>query len=288
MINIFNDNSVSYSLNKEFTSLLPSYNIKISSSFEQEILEEKEDINFVEIQNKNNIDSLTNNNYNSFSFLNLNTENIEETYIIKNDATDKSSTKSNILNEYSKRIDLINEEFQIKITSNISNKKYRKDGYYKHFKVIFGKYLKNKVNKLKNLCFPEYNSNNFSTPSYKYIGNPKEKDNYNYLFYKVKDILIYGKDQTKHNRQYNNELIINYIEKNEKKAKDKIAYEKLILFLNNSVKEAFISFYNDKNQLEIINKDKICIFFDDYFKKNTGISLLEKNGFIKAMKRKNE
>ena len=287
-LNTFINNNISSLLNKECSSLLSSYDNKISSSFSQENLEEKEeDIQlkniFFEEQNNNNDEGIIIHHYNSFDLLNLNTENIDQNIFIKNDAIDKLSTNSNIINEFPKQLDFINEEFQVKINTH---KKYRKDGYYKHFKVIFGKYLKNKANKLKNICFPEYSNNNFSTPNYKYIGNPKEKDNYNFLSYKVKDILVYGKDKNKHNRQYNNEILINYIEKNEKKSKDKIAYEKLIEFLNISLEEAFINFYNDKNQFEKINKDKICVFSDVYFKKETGISLLEKNGFLIAMKRK--
>ena len=287
-LNTFINNNISSLLNKECSSLFSSYDNKISSSFSQENLEEKEvDIQlkdiFFEAQNRGDDEGIIIHHYNSFDLLNLNTENIDQNIFIKNDAIDKLSTKSNIINEFPKQLDFINEEFQVKINTH---KKYRKDGYYKHFKVIFGKYLKNKGNKLKNICFPEYSNNNFSTPNYKYIGNPKEKDNYNFLSYKVKDILVYGRDKNKHNRQYNNEILINYIEKNEKKSKDKIAYEKLILFLNISLEEAFINFYNDKNQFEKINKDKICVFSDVYFKKETGISLLEKNGFLIAMKRK--
>ena len=282
----FINNNISSLLNKECSSLFSIYDNKISSSFSQENLEEKEvDIQLKDIffeQNNNDDEGIIIHHYNSFDLLNLNIENIDQNIFIKNDAIDKLSTNSNIINDFPKQLDFINEEFQIKN----SHKKYRKDGYYKHFKVIFGKYLKNKGNKLKNICFPEYSNNNFSTPNYKYIGNPKEKDNYNFLSYKVKDILVYGKDKNKHNRQYNNEIIINYIEKNEKKSKDKIAYEKLIVFLNISLEEAFINFYNDKNQFEKINKDKICVFSDVYFKKETGISLLEKNGFLIAMKRK--
>ena len=287
-LNTFINNNISSLLNKECSSLFSIYDNKISSSFSQENLEEKEvDIQlkdiFFEAQNRGDDEGIIIHHYNSFDLLNLNTENIDQNIFIKNDVIDKLSTNSNIINEFPKPLDFINEEFQVKINTH---KKYRKDGYYKHFKVIFGKYLKNKANKLKNICFPEYSNNNFSTPNYKYIGNPKEKDNYNFLSYKVKDILVYGKDKNKHNRQYNNEILINYIEKNEKKSKDKIAYEKLIVFLNISLEEAFINFYNDKNQFEKINKDKICVFSDAYFKKETGISLLEKNGFLIAMKRK--
>ena len=68
---------------------------------------------------------------------------------------------------------------------------YKKDYYYKHFKALFGKYLKNKLNFLKYKCFPTFIFNNFSTPSYSFNGNAKELDNYNFLSYYLKDILVY-------------------------------------------------------------------------------------------------
>ena len=137
---------------------------------------------------------------------------------------------------------------------------YRKDAYYKHFKAIFAKYIKNKANKLKNNCFPAYEKNNFSALSYKYTGNPKEKDNYN-------------------------ELLINFIENNESKARDKIMYEELIIFLNDTVENELIKFYKNKEELKNINKDSKCLLYDQYFKKETGISLLETNGFIELLKK---
>ena len=123
---------------------------------------------------------------------------------------------------------------------------YRKDAYYKHFKSIFARYIKDKANKLKNICFPHYNKNNFSALSYKYTGNPKEADNFKFLSFKVKDIITMGKDIKIKNRQYNNELLIRYIEENKELTKDMEAYIDLINFLNNSVEEEIIIFYNDK------------------------------------------
>ena len=62
------------------------------------------------------------------------------------------------------------------------------------------------MDSFKNKCFPFYSKNNFSSPSYKYTGNPKEKDNLIYLSFKIKDIMIKGGDKAAFNRQYNNEL----------------------------------------------------------------------------------
>ena len=119
--------------------------------------------------------------------------------------------------------------------------------------------------------------------AYKYTGNPKEKDNYHFLSFKVKDLLSYGKDEKIKNRQYNNELIIKYIEKNEKISKDKKVYYELIQFLNDTVENEINKFYRNKKIIEFLNKDLRCLFFDLHFKKETGISLLEKNGFIKIL-----
>ena len=161
---------------------------------------------------------------------------------------------------------------------------YRKDTYYKHFKVNFGKYIKNRMNILKNKCFPYYNRNNFSTPNYKYIGNPKEKDNFNFLSFTIKEILIYGKDKDKFNRQYNNELLINYIEENEEKAYDKVAYKEIIQFLNIKLEDTIKQYYDDENEFDKIKNDKKYNFFDKYYQREKGFSLLEKYGFLKALK----
>ena len=107
--------------------------------------------------------------------------------------------------------------------------------------------------------------------AYKYTGNPKEKDNFHFLSFKVKDLLSYGKDDKIKNRQYNNDLLINYIEKNENIAKDKKVYYELI------------NFYRNQKEMEFMKKDIRCLFFDFHFKKETGISLLEKNEFIKIL-----
>ena len=171
-------------------------------------------------------------------------------------------------------------------TNILSNVIYRKDAYYKHFKVNLGKYIKNRVNSIKNKCFPFFSRNNFSSPNYKYTGNPKEKDNFIFLSFKIKDILIKDKDKTTFNRQYNNDLLISFIEKNEEKAIDKNAYKELIQFLNEKLEDVIIQFYDDEKEYKRINQDQKSIYFDQFYKRDTGISLLEKYGFVKALKKK--
>ena len=261
----------------------------------QDIFEEKTNQPiFSMVENINEFKEIKNEELYSSFILNIKPEQfplymgeIIEKENIKNDSNDKLSTNTNILNENKIKLKSgANEEILFELNLNI---KYRKDIYYKYFKVIFGRFLKNKLNYLKNLCFPYCKNNKFSTPNYKFTGNPKEKDNNIFLFWKIKQIMEYKSDKERQNRQYNNKLIINYIENNRKNAEDKNAYEELLSFLNETtLEEAFIKFYEDKKEFDNINKNKKCIYFDKFFKKETNISLLEKNGFIKAIKRKNK
>ena len=274
-LNLKSDNSSLFSCNN---------NTPLESYYENE---GKEDLNFSYISllldNKNDCEKSDNQIQNFTTELKFSykiSDIFESSF--KNDLIGKLSTKTNILNEALAPTKIISE----KDMENSENKKYRKDAYYKHFKVIFGKYLKNRINELKNICFPEFKKNNFSSPNYKFTGNPKEKENYIFLSWKIKEILTYAEDKKNKNRQYNNNLLIEYIENNKNKAKDKISYEKLIYILFQTLEEAIEDFYNDKNEFEKINNDKNCLFYDKYFKKNTNISLLEKNGFLKAIKRK--
>jgi len=120
-------------------------------------------------------------------------------------------------------------------------------------KVNFGKYIKKRINILKNECFPYYSRNNFSMSDYKKTGNPKEKDNINFLSFAIKEILIYGQDKAKFNRQYNNGQLIIFIEENEEKAYDKIAHKELIEFLNEKLEDCIIQYYDDEKEFNRIN-----------------------------------
>ena len=169
--------------------------------------------------------------------------------------------------------------------NKLSDVVYRKDAYYKHFKANLVKYIKDKLNILKNKCFPFYSRNNFSSPNYKYTGNPKEKDNFIFLSFKIKDIMIFGKNKAKFNRQYNNELIINFIEENSNRAKDKNIYKELIKLLNETLEDAIIQFYDDENEFNKIKNNSKFIYFDKFYKRETGISLLEKYSFLEVLKK---
>lgn len=251
--------------------------------------------------NDNNFSIRDNNNYNDIfsfndnildlSFLPLSENKLFEIEIIENNKSNINNkeqinfiTNQKAKKNINKKIFLLKGNEEITNKNNNDNYIYRKDAYYKHFKSIFAKYLKDKANKLKNICFPNFYKNNFFSLVYKYTGNPKEKDNYQFLFFKVKDLLIYGRNDIIKNRQYYNSLLIKYIEESKKFAQNETIYQELIRFLNESVETELINFYNDDEQFEIINKDSKCLFYDYHFKKQTGISLLEKNGFIQILK----
>ena len=174
---------------------------------------------------------------------------------------------------------------KFKVITLLSDVVYRKDAYYKYFKANLGRFITNKINLFKNKCFPFYSRNNFSPPNYKFTGNPKEKDNLKFLSFTIKDIMIFGKNKVKFNRQYNNELIINFIGKNESRAKDKNAYKELIKFLNKTLEDAIIEFYDDEKEFNNIKSNSKLLYFDKFYKRETDISLLEKYGFLKVLKK---
>ena len=122
------------------------------------------------------------------------------------------------------------------------------------------------MNILKNKSFPYYSKNNFSTPNYKYTGNPKEKDNFIFLSFTIKELLIYGKDKLKYNRQYNNEQLIIFLEDNESRAEDKNEYGKMKKFLNSTLEEAIIQFYDDEEEFEKFKKNLKAINYDTYYR----------------------
>ena len=233
---------------------------------------------------------ITNLNF-SNSFLN---NDRNELFIMKREKNNYNDKIDGIKNLSSLK-EIMGKKGEINLRKNIficekekKDKLYRKDAYFKHFKAIFVKYLKNKLNYLKDKCFPILMLNRFSTPNYRFTGNAKQIDNYNFFSWSIKEILIYNENEKNENRQYNNKLLIEYIEKNEKKAKDKKSYHELVIYLNNKLENAYIDFYGNKSEFDKLQSYKDCIFYDKYFKKETGMSLLEKNGFLKVIKNKKE
>ena len=241
------------------------------------------DDSFFDKSNSLELYRYNNNNYNSSdlnTFFESSKNKLFEIEINENNNYNKNIKflNNSINNKHKKDIKFISKKEEDFIDNNDKNQKnyiYRKDAYYKHFKSLFAKYIKDKANKLKNICLPHFDKNNFFAISYKYTGNPKEKDNLQFLSFSIKDLLSYGKDKKLKNRQYHNELLIKSIEQKELISKDRIIYTELINFLNNN-------FYHEN---EIIKNDSKCLFFDKHYKSETNNSLIEKYGFLKILKK---
>ena len=71
---------------------------------------------------------------------------------------------------------------------------------------------------------------------------------------KIKELLIFGKDEKIKNRQYNNKTLIIFLENNEAKTKDKEAYFELVKFLNESVENELFKFCKNKEKWKILIK----------------------------------
>lgn len=287
-------NDQTYSLDNKISNGIEEYRL---NSFLEDYNDEKEkiEINHISYNIDQNLDVNSTLNIRSLTSSNdfIINDNNTELFFNKKDEIIFNKLKEihndTIFEQIDKKIEEDDKHKEKKIIKFIPTKEkkeklYRKDYYYKHFKSLFGKYLKNYINNLKNICFPYFSFNNFSTPSYSFIGNAKELDNCTFLSWKIKDILIY-KGQNKGSRQYNNKLLLEFIERNEQKSKDKNVYKELINYLNKTLENALLDFYENKNEFNIIKQDKDCIFYDNFFKKETGISLLEKNGFLEIIKK---
>ena len=266
--NKYEENLLLYNLRGDFDDSISILSEKIDNLIDNEKIKDKSKKIFYIYQIKRNPKRIRTKG-NKFK-INFNNKNLSSEEV--------KGGESNNDNKYNKKF--INKL----IPYMSSDVHYRKDAYYKHFKVNLGKYIKKRMNILKNKCFPYYSRNNFSTPNYKYTGNPKEKDNLNFLFFTIKEILIYGQDKARFNRQYNNGQLIIFIEENEEKAYDKVAYKELIEFLNEKLEDAIIQYYDDEKEFNRIKSDNKYINFDKFYKRETGISLLEKYGFLTAIK----
>ena len=166
---------------------------------------------------------------------------------------------------------------------------YRLDYFKKIFIKSFLKYLLNYGKKLISECIFKEKIGNLKLhmPNYKlYAGNPKEKDNKEFLLKTIKTVFVdYDKKSEKGtSRQKDNEKLINKIYElsnfqNSEKEK------KLKNFLELNIEKAIEMYYESK-EFENFKNDENNKYYDSMFykEKNRNFSLLEKNGFIKLVK----
>ena len=176
-------------------------------------------------------------------------------------------------------------EGQIKIEQRI-------DYCIKHFKVYTSKFLKEYGNKLINDCKFQNEMKNLKlfSPSYKYFtGNSNEKENKIFLNFTVEQIFSYPDTTLKKDNRLqkkNKDIIntlLNYIE-NKYDIEVPENMEKLKNFFKMTFEDIIILFYKSK-QFKDYSSDPKTLFLDKHFIKIKGFSLLEKNGFIKLIKK---
>ena len=124
-------------------------------------------------------------------------------------------------------------------------------------------------------------------PNYKlYQGNPKEKDNREFLKKTIIEVFIdYDKnnDEGKRNQLFNKILIEKiYQKKDFPFSKEE---QNLKNFFEMTIEEGIKMYYNNSFEFQIFKKNRTIKFYDRkfYVEKNRKFSLLEKNGFIKLV-----
>lgn len=166
---------------------------------------------------------------------------------------------------------------------------YRLDYFKKTFIKSFLKYLLNYGKKLISDCLPKDKTGNLSLhmPNYKlYAGNPKEKDNKEFLLKTIKTVFVdYDKNSEKGtSRQKDNEKLINKIYELSKFPNNE-KEKKLKNFLEMNIEKGIEMYYESK-EFETFKNNENNQYYDSMFykEKNRKFSLLEKNGFIKLVK----
>ena len=191
--------------------------------------------------------------------------------------------------------------------------KYRHDYYIMAIKTDFLEYVQDKLNNLIDnigLC-KKFGQHFIHTPNRKlYGGNPKEKDNREFINKTVEEVFIdqgFPKNKKIENnieineikntkgtsRQEDNENIFNKIknkiclanyENSQKYKEQSNAIEILTKFLKTKIRDVLDEYYDSEKFVKFYSSSKIK-YYDEKFKKerNRNFSLLEKNNFVKLV-----
>lgn len=175
------------------------------------------------------------------------------------------------------------------------NIKLRMDYAIKYIKMYISKYLKDYGNKLIKKCHfkNQLKKLKFFLPNYQYFtGNANLKKNNIFLNFTVEQILTYSSEKIQnkkdnHLQKQNKETmqaLKEYIENNYEKEKTE-GFQNLLNFFKMTYEDIIIDFYNSE-YFEKFSSSKKTKDLDKIFLKSKGISLLEKNGFIKLVKKR--
>ena len=233
------------------------------------------------IQNKNNEE------FDDLSYISNENNNIYETSMLG-----RKHFQENSINNFTQIKNINSNESKQKYfeINKIIRKKgipiYRLDYYKKIFIKNFLKYLLKRSNDLIIKCnIKEIGEQKLHMPNYKlYAGNPKEKDNKQFLKKTIKNVFMdYDKQSTKGiGRQKSNEKLINKIyEKDFPLSED----ENILNNFFNMTIEKGIEIYYESDEFQMFQEDKINQYYDKMFynEKNRKFSLFDKNGFIKLV-----
>ena len=221
-------------------------------------------------------------------------KNTEEFETTKKDISSITKIKKPITKETNDIIQKNTEDKnEITILKNQKHPKhqYRLDYYKKAFKVNCFKHLTKFLNDLiiqSNLPYEFKNKKIFKPNNESFTANPKEEDNFKFLFMAIKDIYCYVKDDKKNggislqlkNKKFIDE-IMKYIEqKGENITKD---FENLKKYLNMTMEE-YIKIYYVTNEFKKFCKEEKIQYYEKEFIKEKKFPMLKDYGFLKLIK----
>lgn len=155
------------------------------------------------------------------------------------------------------------------------------DYFFKYFKKEFVHYFTNKINLSIYKCKFKKKIDNVSIPNYEsFQGHSNYSDNKKFLKYKMEEIYtnIEFIKKYKGGYQINNQNIFFKIKNTE--CENKKEYDYLISLLNLTLEEAYKLFYDDQMAFFEFEKNEKTRYYDFYFPKNYGYSLLQKYKII--------
>lgn len=228
-------------------------------------------------------EKIISNNKNLFFVCKENTS--EKCLTIPKNETEKEEEKGD--NSKTKNSSKEDEQNSPKIVPFKIGKIQKRIDYAKNrFKKHLSKYLTKKANYLiQNSDLPQDYKKKIFLPNYKsFTGNPKEKDNSEFVSsFTIENVFGYYKEGSKnYKRQIKNEKliedIINYIEWESYNPQ----YEEIKNFFKMGLRKGIELFYKS-NDFQKYADDPKTKLLDDEFKRQKNFSLLETNGFIKMV-----
>ena len=269
-----NDNNYSSNQQINFDNLNPKIN-----SYEDQI-EQKFKTNFLKSNDGKDFSLLKQKRINE-SIIEENQDNEKIKIISEGEKIEQKPTREST-GEFIK----IKNKIQNKLFE-VNQKLYRNEYYIKKFKVeCFSNFATNKLNYFLKSCeFPKrLNLNKIYMPNNKaFTSIANQKKNKAFLSIPIKDIFSMknGEGQSQEKNALNFITIFN--SRNE--AGNIQAYDRLVEYLNMTMEEVIIDYYNSKEFENFITNEKI-IEFDIEFYKEKKFSILKDFGFLRLIKGK--